>query len=260
MRQLTTIELTWKQVEEKMEEIFLRILGVGFDCSTTRDDTDFWGVKLGGSRLNIEQVEAVCNYVSAAPYERKDAYPSDESEETVGDFGVDIANKLLALSLGITFKKFLVQDDCLLLIDCVKSEKILIRGESIAFASLKSKNELLNYLYENGANEYSLLTFATDYEEHRNNGLFWNVPIKNKSHLGAFFVIVKEGILYLPYDDADKINGAIFNFDGMKLSDCATAVSYLRKLQYDYSDTQDRMSDICQYLSMKEKNDDEEKD
>ena len=56
MRQLTTIELTWKQVEEKMEEILLRILSVGFDCSTTKDDTDFWGVKLGGSRLNIEQI------------------------------------------------------------------------------------------------------------------------------------------------------------------------------------------------------------
>ena len=260
MRQLTTIELTWRQVEEKMEEILLRILGVGFDCSTTRDDTDFWGVKFGGSRLSIEQVDAVCNYVNATLSERKDAYPSEKSEETVGDFGVDIANKLLALSLGITFKKFLVQDDCLLLIDCTKSEKILIRGESITFDTLKSKNELLEYLYANGANEHSLLVFATDYEEHRNNGLFWNVPIKNKSHLGAFFVVVREGILYLPYDDADKVHGAIFNFDGMKLSDRATAVSYLRKLQYDYNDTQDRMSDICQYLSMKENNDDEEKD
>ena len=107
MKELITIELTWEQVEEKMSEILRRILDIGFECTTSQDDTDFWGVKLGGYRMSIDEVDTVCNFVNATPAERKDAYPSDESEKTVGDFGVDIANKLLGISLGISFNRFL---------------------------------------------------------------------------------------------------------------------------------------------------------
>lgn len=45
MRELVTIELTWEQVVEKMEDILSRILGVNLECSTTQDDTDFLGGK-----------------------------------------------------------------------------------------------------------------------------------------------------------------------------------------------------------------------
>lgn len=256
MRELVTIELTWEQVVEKMEDILSRILGVNLECSTTQDDTDFWGVKLGGYRMSLEEVEKVCDYVGADETERKDAYPSDESESTVGDFGVDIANKLLALCLGIHFKKYLVEDKSLLLIDCRKNETIRIYGELVCLDTLKSRNELLDFLYAEGANESSLLRFATDYKEHQNNGLFWKVPIKDQKHLGVFFVLVKEGVLYLPYDDADKTNGAIISFDDMKLADYSTVVSYLRRFHSYYSATNDVLNDLCGYLNKKEKSDD----
>ena len=70
MRELVTIELTWEQVAEKMEEILGRILGVNLECSTTQDDTDFWGVKLSGYRLSLEEVGKVCDYVCADVSER----------------------------------------------------------------------------------------------------------------------------------------------------------------------------------------------
>lgn len=253
MKELVTIELTWEQVAEKMEDILGRILGVNLECSTTQDDTDFWGVKLGGYRMSLEEVGKVCDYVCADESERKDAYPSDEAESTVGDFGVEIANKLLALSLGIHFKKYLVEDKCLLLIDCRKSETIRIYGESVCLDTLKSRNELLDFLYAEGANESSLLRFATDYKENQNNGLFWKIPIKDQDHLGAFFILVKEGVLYLPYDDADKIHGAIISFDDMKLADYSTVVSYLRSFQSFYGSTTDVLNDLRNYLNKKEK-------
>lgn len=253
MREIVTIELTWEQVVEKMEDILSRILGVNLECSTTQDDVDFWGVKLGGYRMSLEEVGKVCDYVGADESERKDAYPSDESESTVGDFGVDIANKLLALSLGIHFKKYLVEDKSLLLIDCRKNETIRIYGEPVCLDTLKSRNELLDFLYAEGANESSLLRFATDYEENQNNGLFWKIPIKDQNHLGVFFALVKEGVLYLPYDDADKTNGAIISFDDMKLADHSMVASYLRRFQSYYSATTDVLNDLCNYLNKKEK-------
>ena len=42
MKELITIELTWEQVEEKMSEILRRILDIGFECTTSQDDIDFW--------------------------------------------------------------------------------------------------------------------------------------------------------------------------------------------------------------------------
>lgn len=160
----------------------------------------------------------------------------------------------MSLSLGIHFKKYLVEDKGLLLIDCRKSETIRIYGEPVCLDTLKSRNELLDFLYTEGANESSLLRFATDYKENPNNGLFWKIPIKDQNHLGAFFILVKEGVLYLPYDDADKTNGAVISFDDMKLADHSMVVSYLRRFQSFYSATTDVLNDLCKYLSKKEKN------
>lgn len=253
MKELITIELTWEQVEEKMSEILRRILDIGFECTTSQDDTDFWGVKLGGYRMSIDEVDTVCNFVNATPAERKDAYPSDESEKTVGDLGVDIANKLLGISLGISFNRFLVQDECLLLIDCKKSESIRIEGNEILFDELKSRNELLDYLVQHSPNERSLFMFAAEYHTRFKNELIWHFPLRSGKHLGAFFVLVKEGILFVPYDDADKVNGGVFNLDAIRMTDRETIRWNINRLESLYCVGKDALHDLEAFLLKQEK-------
>ena len=252
MRQFTTIELTWNTVIEKLEGILRKILDKNIECKVTQDDTDFWGVGFLNYRMSIPEVEKICVYVNATEEERKDAYPS-ENETSVADLGVDIANKLLSMSLGISFTKFLVETDCLLLINCEKNERIRIGGDWIPLDKLKSIQELTEFFYAESANSTSLFRFATEYKNRFSNELLWHFPLRSGKHLGAYFLVVKEGVLFLPYDDADKVNGPIFNLDAMRLVDMNTVRWNMSRLEAYYLDAKEALIDIEAYLFEKEK-------
>lgn len=85
--------------------------------------------------------------------------------------------------------------------------------------TLKSKQELLEYLRKNGATHSSLMDFCEEYIEQYHNELCWPYPISDGEHLGTFLVLVKEGVLSLPYDEANEENYEILLIEDAKLCD-----------------------------------------
>lgn len=64
---------------------------------------------------------------------------------------------------------------------------------------MKSKDELMHWLVEHGANHLQLMDFCSDYMAKYCNELCWQYPISDGKHLGTYIVLVKEGVLSLPY-------------------------------------------------------------
>ena len=88
-----------------------------------------------------------------------------------------------------------------------KSHNTIRLGERIYdLQKLKSKQELLDYLQEHGSTHASLMDFCAEYMERYQNPLCWPYPISEGKHLGTFLILVREGVLSLPYDGADKEN------------------------------------------------------
>ena len=83
----------------------------------------------------------------------------------------------------------------------------------IDFEKLKSRRELMEYFNENGPTHTALMEFCEEYRDAYGNELCWPYPISDGKHLGTFFVLVREGILSLPYDDADKVDYELFCMD-----------------------------------------------
>jgi len=83
----------------------------------------------------------------------------------------------------------------------------------IDFEKLKSRRELMEYFNENGSTHTALMEFCEEYRDAYGNELCWPYPISDGKHLGTFFVLVREGILSLPYDDADKVDYELFCMD-----------------------------------------------
>ena len=81
---------------------------------------------------------------------------------------------------------------------------IKINGAELDMEELRSRQELMAYFNENGPTHSALMDFCEEYREKYGNELCWSYPISDGKHLGTFLVLVKEGILSLPYDDADK--------------------------------------------------------
>ena len=123
MKEITTIQLSWDEVEEKAESLFVKILGKKITCNTTHDVYDFWGIGFFNYRMNIEEIEKICNYVNANEYERGEAFPMSPDTH-VRSFGGEIANKILAASMDMSFQKVLAIEDGLFLIGCVRKDRI----------------------------------------------------------------------------------------------------------------------------------------
>lgn len=94
-----------------------------------------------------------------------------------------------------------------------------VDSQMVFLDDLKSKDEVLAYFYENGPTHSALMDFCEDYRERYHNELCWNYPISDGRHLGAFFLLVKEGVLSLPYDDADKVDYELFCLDDVRFCD-----------------------------------------
>ena len=63
------------------------------------------------------------------------------------------------------------------------------------------------------------MDFCDPYREKYHNDICWPYPISDGKHLGTFLVPVKEGILSIPYDDADKVDYEIFCLDDIRMFD-----------------------------------------
>ena len=104
---------------------------------------------------------------------------------------------------------------------------ITVGVHDIDLNRLKSKREVIDYLYENGPTHTALMDFCAGYRERYHNELCWNYPISDGLHLGTFFVLVREGVLALPYDDADKVDYEMFCLDDARMCDRESIESLL---------------------------------
>lgn len=96
-------------------------------------------------------------------------------------------------------------------------KKIKIGGLEVDLEELRSRQELLDYFQENGPTHSALMDFCEEYREKYGNELCWPYPISEGKHLGTFLVLVREGVLSLPYDDADKVDYELFCMDDMRM-------------------------------------------
>lgn len=92
-------------------------------------------------------------------------------------------------------------------------KEINICGTKLNMEELKSRQELMDCFSENGPTHSALMDFCEEYREKYGNELCWSYPISDGKHLGTFLVLVREGILSLPYDDADKVDYELFCID-----------------------------------------------
>lgn len=100
-----------------------------------------------------------------------------------------------------------------------------INGIEVDTSKLMSKQELLDYLKENGESDRTLSDIRERNYELFNNELMWLYPISDGKHLGTFIVPVQEGFVSLPYDTVDEENYELLEMDDAAMFD-AEAFDY----------------------------------
>lgn len=128
-------------------------------------------------------------------------------------------------------------------------KNIKIGDLTLNLEELRSRQELLDYFNENGPTHSALMDFCEEYREKYGNELCWPYPISDGKHLGTFFVLVREGVLSLPYDDADKVDYELFCMDDAALfEDYADMEIFMDDWRLFHNDLMQAMTAMRDYL------------
>lgn len=259
----TAVMLSWQEISLYIHQEIQKILGRSIVCDASADSYDYWSVGFPFSRMPVSEVCKLIEEMKLTPEESKYAFPDDDDDEEPRDSvnSIDMALSVALLKAGLPFEweTWFLTDDYLLLIKngekTSTTRTVRINDAEIDFNELKSRNELMNYLVEHGPNRALLHEFCEDYRKKYRSKLYWQLPISDSDSLGTYLVLVREGVLSLPYDDADKVSGEIFSLDKVRMFRSDDMYDRLNCWQQIDSELQNAMLSMLTYLERQEKTD-----
>ena len=240
------LQLSWQEVGFAIRQEMESILGKVIPCEAAPDDEDFWSVMFSSIRLTTSDVTLLINAVGYQDSLYKENVEGYDEPTHLG-IGMYLSTALLARNLKLCWDGELITEKALTLVDITqpsqKSPAILYwNGKEINPAQLKSKQELLSFLTENGATHTSLMNFCEDYRNQYQDELCWSYPISDGLHLGTFLILVREGLLSLPYNSADPEDNEHFCLEDVKMFDSKTLQTFLEEWRA-YSD------ELCRFMA-----------
>jgi len=123
-----------------------------------------------------------------------------------------------------------------------------INGIQVNPAGLMSKDELLEFLRENGESDRALSHIRERYQSEFGNELIWFYPISDGKHMGTFIAVVKEGFISLPYDTADKEDYELLELDDAAMFDEDAMEIFIEDWRLFSDDLVSAMTDMLRIL------------
>lgn len=125
--------------------------------------------------------------------------------------------------------------------------------EKLNMSKLSSGQDLLDYFEEHGATGASLMDFIEEHPNDYEEELYWRYPISDGSNYGLILVLVKEGILCLPYDRVEKADYEhLILSDGRLLHDSEELQIMLDDFRTFAEDVEHGLESMAAYLRKEE--------
>lgn len=251
-----TVKLSWETVSLLVSKKVRDILGKTGICESSPDAVDYWSTGFVDFTISMSDLYRLIEELHLSNDAAADSFPdAEDRSDSVDCIGMALSEAVLKQALQCRWKQSFWNNDFIWLVECEDKDyepKIQIGKHEISLASLKSKDELVSHLIENGANHEQLIDFCEDYREKYHNELCWPFPISDGKHLGTFIVLVKEGVLSLPYDEADAVDGELFCLDDIRMFCAEDMADFIESWQLFDSELQRAMESLLFYLKNKE--------
>lgn len=256
LTEVKTILLPWPQVSEILSECASKHLGHQIICEAMAEGDDYWSCELKGYDMPLPELCTLMHFSGLPAKDWDDTLP-DEGGSTVDGFGMLFCDHLVAHHLNLSWKYRVIGEDGLWLVGVFdkkerQSEPVPINGMEVRFEELKSKDELFNVLNEDGCTHAALMEFCEDYRKRYGNGLCWPYPIMGDACLGEYLVLVKEGVLSLPYTGYLDNGNAVFDLDATSLLQTKQVMQLAADWQIFSQDLLGALCDMGAYLAKQE--------
>ena len=199
--------LTWGEVSFYIGQKVSDIVGRKIICHSRYEDAYYWGVAATNDTLSVQELKDILCYVNASKEMYDETLPSDSDSSK--SFGMCLSEKLLEKCIDSSWEHLSFSDCGLWLVGVnpevvnlpeMNPDTIYVEDCFVDTTKLISKDELMKYLEDTdgmGSDldeicQKNLLEFDTK--------LYWHCPLPSKHHEGYYFVLVREGVLSLPYN------------------------------------------------------------
>lgn len=248
--------LPWPEVSKIISAETEKYLDGTVPCTAKYEDETFWCIDTPGYSMPIHKACRLMQLSGFPADNWQDTLP-DEGGPTVDGYGMELSGHLLHKGLGLTWRHQIITPEGLWLVDVSntvehKPEPALIDGIEVYFEELKSKDELFNFLSEGSCTHASLMEFCEDYKKSYGNDLCWLYPVAGDSCMGEYLILVREGVISLPYTGFGDDSNAIFDLNAASLLRPEQLTQLAADWQCFSSDLIHAMSDMEEYLRKKE--------
>ena len=167
-----------------------------------------------------------------------------------------VSQLLLRRNLGYDWECLHLAEDSFWILgvkDAPKADDFIkIGNQRFPLGELKSRQEVLDYLRENGASHTALMDICEEYREKYQNELCWHYPTTDELHLGTFLLLVKEGVLSLPFNEVDSVDYELFCLEDACLCDAASINLLIADWYRFDADLRHAMEGMRRYYEKKE--------
>lgn len=246
--------LPWQEISKILTVETEKYLGRNAQCRAKYEDESFWCTDQPVMPL-FEACQVM--QLSGFPGEKwQDTLP-DEGGDTVDGFGIELSEHLLQKALDFVWERQIIAPEGLWLVGVSNKKErqtrpVMIGGVEVRFDELKSKYELFNFFGERSCTHSSLMEFCEDYKKRYGNDLCWLYPVAGDSCLGEYLILVREGVLSLPYTGFEEYSNAIFDLNAAALLRPEQLMQLAADWQIFSSDLVHAMTDMGEYLRKKE--------
>lgn len=206
-----SLKLELGKVSYYIQKLISEILNRNLVCVAKVESNDFWGVCIVNSRVSLSDLRKLLSFVNADDITVEETMPEDS--KSTHYLGVRLCTELLKKALDANWQEEYITEKAIWLIDVnyivlsnteIDSNICFVGNSAVDTRDLLSAQDIKSGLETGGADYNTLVNLCEEHQKRYGDHLFWDYPISDGEHSGVYFVLVKEGVLAIPYNSIDN--------------------------------------------------------
>lgn len=239
----SSVKLEWHEVSYYIERALTKILKGKTICRAAFEDAEYWSVRIMNRRLSVSELKTLLEFVKADDKTTEDSIPEDS--DSAKFIGMRLSSMLLGIALGARWQECYATKNALWLIGIsfdstyktgIESKLCLVGDTAVDSEKLLSEKEFRKLLHSNGGDYNALVVASEENRKNYSDYLFCHYPISDGEHTGVYFVLVREGIITVPYNIIRKNSFEKFVLSDIKLCAASDITNYISEWN-KFSDT-----------------------
>lgn len=251
IQKMSALRLSWDAVSRYFEALLSALLGRAIVCNSRSMDDSYWSVAASFGTFTNAEIVKLAQFVNGDDEMLIEALPPDS--DTSRSLGMELCRALLKYALKLDWATEFVSDDGLYILGhfpenvqlpAIDRNVLYVDSKVIDCSKLIPMNTFVEKLFGAWGTFSDLTELCEEYQTEHGTPLYWMYPFTDGRYNGCYFVLVREGIMAISYDEIDGINHESFVKESARLCDAAEIRCFLN----DWKQRADEMTETLSYF------------